>query len=333
MEKNNIKQHSAIALFSGGLDSLLIVKLMQKLGYTVYPVYFATPYMPAERAIESAAINGIKLIVRDISAEHISMMENPVYGFGKNLNPCIDCHGLMFRIAGEMLKEFGADFIISGEVMGQRPMSQRKDALNMVGKLSGYKDLLIRPLSQKLLEDTLPITEGWVDKDEMLDISGRGRNRQLELAQELGITSFPSPAGGCLLTDKGFSQRIKDLQEHGQFDEKNLELLRFGRHFRLDAGTKLVVGRNMAENSALMDISEGMLRLKAVDYAGPLGVLTEPTPNEEVLRLALDIFWYYHPKAPEAGKIKLEYPGGEFEELEASKTDRDTIEKHILKID
>ncbi|HHV36666.1 MAG TPA: tRNA (5-methylaminomethyl-2-thiouridylate)-methyltransferase [Candidatus Cloacimonetes bacterium] len=332
MKQNKTKKHSAIALFSGGLDSLLVVKYMEKLGYTIYPVYFATPYMPAQRALEAALDNGINLIVRDISSEHIEMMESPVYGFGKNLNPCIDCHGLMFRIAGEMLEELGADFIISGEVMGQRPMSQRKDALNMVAKLSGYKDLLVRPLSQKLLEDTLPITQGWVDKDDMLDISGRGRNRQLELAKELGIKNFPSPAGGCLLTDKGFSQRIKDLQSHNQFDERNLELLRFGRHFRLDDRAKLIVGRNMAENASLSELSEGLITLKAAEHIGPFAVLNSQDIAEDVLRLALDIFWYYHPKAPDEGKVLLYQPDGSSLEYQAKKTNRETVEKHMLNI-
>ncbi|NLO44873.1 MAG: tRNA (5-methylaminomethyl-2-thiouridylate)-methyltransferase [Candidatus Cloacimonetes bacterium] len=330
MKQNNTKKHSAIALFSGGLDSLLVVKYMEKLGYTIYPVYFATPYMPAQRALEAALDNGINLIVRDISSEHIQMMENPVYGFGKNINPCIDCHGLMFRLAGEMLEELGADFIVSGEVMGQRPMSQRKTALNMVAKLCGYQDLLIRPLSQKLLKDTLPIAEGWVDKDDMFDISGRGRNRQLELAAELGIEKFPSPAGGCLLTDRGFTQRIRDLQEHHQFDEMNIELLRFGRHFRLNEKTKLIVGRNMAENVALEEISEALITLKAVEHIGPFAVLTSLDFDEEILELALEIFWYYHTKAPAEGQVLLSKPDGTFREYKAMKTDRYTVEKHML---
>nr|MDK2850959.1 tRNA-uridine 2-sulfurtransferase [Candidatus Cloacimonadota bacterium] len=325
--------HAAIALFSGGLDSLLAVKWMQKAGYKVYPVYFLTPYMPSERALESAAANGIKLIVRDISREHLEMMKNPSSGFGKYLNPCIDCHALMFRIAGEMMPEIGADYLISGEVLGQRPMSQRLDAMNRVGNLSGYRNLLVRPLSQKHLRATTPILEGWVDIDDMLDISGRGRYRQLELAKMLGIKDYPTPAGGCLLTDKNYSIRLRDLMINNQIDLQNIELLKYGRHFRLDNNSKVIIGRDEVENKILDSNSQHLIKFKARDYTGPLGLLTNVSPTPAILSKALNLFWYYHKKAPASGIVQLTMPNGGIKEHLAIKADIETVESLRLSQD
>ncbi|MGC9362815.1 MAG: tRNA (5-methylaminomethyl-2-thiouridylate)-methyltransferase, partial [Candidatus Syntrophosphaera sp.] len=160
------------------MDSILAVVWMRELGYEVHPVFFSAPYIFAERAVRSAAENGLKLTVVDISQKHLEMLSDPVYGYGRNVNPCIDCHALMFREAGGLLDQFKADFLISGEVLGQRPMSQRRNALQAVDKHSGCGDLIVRPLSQKLLSDTKPIRDEWVDKDLLLAIHGRGRKRQ-----------------------------------------------------------------------------------------------------------------------------------------------------------
>ncbi|MDD3533705.1 MAG: tRNA (5-methylaminomethyl-2-thiouridylate)-methyltransferase [Candidatus Cloacimonetes bacterium] len=332
MLKQNKTDYSAIALFSGGLDSLLAVKWMQKAGYKVYPVYFLTPYMPIERALESARDNGLDLIIRDITEEHLKMMQDPETSFGKNLNPCIDCHALMFRMAGDMLSELDADFLISGEVVGQRPMSQRRDTLNRVAKLSGYRDLIIRPLSQKLLRKNTPIREGWVDLSDMLDFHGRGRSRQLQLAEELGITRFPSPAGGCLLTDRNYTLRIKDLISHQQMDEKNLELLKYGRHFRLDESTKLIIGRDERENDCLERLSDGLIRLKAKNQNGPLGLLTDDPTDPIILNLALSIFWFYHPKAPQSGIINIRQ-GGKSKEHEGQKASPELSKQYRISYD
>ena len=331
MMTNYKSQYAAIALFSGGLDSLLVIKWMQKSGYIVYPVYFLTPYMPIERALESAAANNIDLIVRDISKEHMEMMQDPQIVFGKHMNPCIDCHALMFKMAGDMLEELGAHYLVSGEVVGQRPMSQRKDAMNRVGKLSGYRDLLVRPLSQKLLRDTKPIIENWVDRADMLDISGRGRYRQLALAQELGIKNFPAPAGGCLLTDRNYSLRLKDLMEHKQTDLLNMELLKYGRHFRLSPGCKLIIGRDESENRKMEDLHADTY-FKALDIAGPLGILSGNCDDPDLFKLALDIFWYYHPKAPAEGKTVITTDGDSAEHY-CFKADLETIKKHRLSFD
>lgn len=308
MMKQYKTNHAAIALFSGGLDSLLAVKWMQKAGYQVYPVYFLTPYMPIERALESARDNGLDLIIRDITSEHLTMMQNPETSFGKNLNPCIDCHALMFRMAGDMMAELDAHYLISGEVLGQRPMSQRINAMNQVANLSGYRDLIIRPLSQKLLKETAPLREAWVDLSDMLDFHGRGRTRQLKLAEELGITRFPAPAGGCLLTDKNFTLRLQDLISHQQMDEENLELLNYGRHFRLNESSKLIIGRNERENGILERLSHGATVLIAKDQIGPFGLLTGNATEPKILSLGLNIFWFYHPKAPQSGIITVRQP-------------------------
>jgi len=331
MKINYKSPYSAIALFSGGLDSLIAVKWMQSRGYRVYPVYFLTPYMPIARALASARANGIDLIVRDISQQHLAMMKNPDLLFGKHMNPCIDCHALMFRIAGEMLSELDAHYLVSGEVLGQRPMSQRKDAMNRVGTLSGFKDLLVRPLSQMHLKDSLPIREGWIDREDMLNISGRGRYRQFELAKELGIIDYPAPAGGCLLTDKNYSLRLKDLMLHDQLDPQSLELLKYGRHFRLSPKTKLIIGRDEAENCILEELKPDN-KIIAEDFMGPLGIFKDFPAEPEVLRLALQIFWYYNSKAPDFGTALLTRDSHSTK-LECNKAERETVLKYMISYD
>lgn len=292
------KQYKALALFSGGLDSLLCVMYMQKLGVEVIPIFFRTPFFTEERPLQTATDNGLSLTVIDFSEAHLNMLRNPQYGFGKNFNPCIDCHGLMFKTAGDLLEQFQADFLISGEVLSQRPMSQRRDAMNAVSKLSGYKDLLIRPLSQQLLPDTLPIRENWISKADMLAFNGRSRKPQIELAQELGVKSFPSPAGGCRLTDKNFSVRLRDLILYDQLELDNINLLRFGRHFRLNATTKLIVGRDEADNQNLIDLKIGDLYLLDEENPGPVGIIHGTDISDELLSLSAGIVAFYHKKAP-----------------------------------
>jgi tRNA-uridine 2-sulfurtransferase len=289
-----IKEHACLALFSGGLDSILSVKLMEKLGYKVTPVFFETPFFEADKAMLVAKANDIKLNVINVLPEYLKILKNPRYGYGRNMNPCVDCHGFMFRKAAELMEAYKADFLISGEVLGQRPKSQRKDAINAVSKLSGVKDLLVRPLCQKYLTDTLPIREGWVDKEEMLDIQGRGRYRQIEMAHEYGIKDFHSPGGGCKLTEIKYSRRLKDIIEHNHLNEQNIRFLNYGRHFRLNDDTKLVVGRNKSDNEHLSLLTQKEIVIKAVDFHGPIGILIkdeEPT-NEEILQAARIVLRY-----------------------------------------
>jgi tRNA U34 2-thiouridine synthase MnmA/TrmU len=330
-----MKKHSAIALFSGGLDSLLAVKWMQSRGYTIYPVFFRAPYLKANRAILSAQQNNIDLEVIDVSEEHLKLLEKPVYGFGKWLNPCIDCHGFMFRKAAELMEIRQASFLISGEVLGQRPMSQRRDALDSVAKLSGVRELLVRPLCQALLPDTKPILEGWVDKADMLSIHGRGRHEQMKLAKELGVNQFPPPAGGCLLTDRNYCLRLKDLIDRQELKVANLELLSYGRHYRISESTKLIVGRDEADNDALEAIFTNGYKLYAKDIMGPLGLVIGNNVSEHDMQIALSVYLYYNNKADSEAYVEVqEYRSGKpissVSLVITSKASSETIKQYIL---
>lgn len=325
------RKHSCFALFSGGLDSILAVLRMQKLGYTVLPIFFSTPFFGSDKAQETANKMGFDLIVHDLTDLHLKMLENPKYGYGKNMNPCIDCHGLMFHEAGRLMKEYNVDFIISGEVMGQRPMSQRKDALNAVGKLSGIKDLLVRPLSQKLLSDTLPIREGWVIKDEMLDIQGRNRKRQMKMAEDYGIKFYPSPGGGCLLTDAGFTRKLKDLMQHNMMNKISIEFLKTSRHLRLNDNVKLIIGRNEKENNVIGELANNEIILQAKDFPGPLGIIQS---NEKLtiedIKLSGSIILRYNSKVENSAIIQY---GKNFEfndEIEVEKMTEENVKQYLI---
>lgn len=326
------RDHACLALFSGGLDSILAVNWMRRLGYRVVPVVFRAPYIPSERAEQTAADNGIPILVRDISSEHLAMMRNPVHGFGKNFNPCIDCHALMFRVAGSMLAETGTEFLISGEVLGQRPMSQNRGSLVKVQDLSGFGDLIVRPLSQKLLPDTLPIRAGWVDKDALLGLNGRTRNAQFDLAAEFGVT-YPAPASGCLLTDRNYTLRLRELVDHGQADPANISLLRWGRHFRLSEEVKLIVGRDEADNAGLESVAFPGLQLELRDLDGPLGLLTTASPPPEILELAASILLHYSRKAPSPGYVKYGIDNNWDREILVEKCPEATLRGLIIALD
>lgn len=199
----------AIALLSGGLDSILAVMLVRKQLIDVTGLAFTTPFFNAGKAKVAARQIGLPLIIEDITDEHLQMLKSPRYGYGKNMNPCIDCHTLMMKIAGRKMEEAGADFLITGEVLGQRPMSQTKQSLYVVAKNSGYADFILRPLSAQLLEPIKAEREGKIDRTRLLGISGRGRKEQIRMAQDFGIRDYPPPAGGCLLTDPIFSAGSK----------------------------------------------------------------------------------------------------------------------------
>lgn len=298
-----IQKYKALALFSGGLDSLLCVLWMQKLGIETIPIFFKTPFFTEERAVHTAEANGLNLEIIDISEAHLRMMHNPQYGFGKNFNPCIDCHGLMFQIAGSLLEKYDAKFLVSGEVLSQRPMSQRRDAMNAVAKLSGFRDLLVRPLSQKLLPDTKPIREGWISKDDMLAISGRSRKPQLALAKELGVTQYPSPGGGCLLTDRNFAIRLQDLVTNDQLNLPDITLLRYGRHFRLSDKVKLIIGRDETDNQNILEHKADNILMLNEAIPGPLGLLCIGSKDDNCLSQAAGILAYYNTKSPQSVTI------------------------------
>jgi tRNA-uridine 2-sulfurtransferase len=262
----------ALAVFSGGLDSMLAAELIRAQGIDVLGFFFETPFFHAARAVKSAEKMHLPLRVVDITEPHLEVVKKPQYGYGGNMNPCIDCHALMLRKAADHLAEEGARFIVTGEVLGQRPMSQNLRALSTVAARSGRPELILRPLSAKLLPPTAPEEQGWVRREELLSLSGRSRKPQMELARAFNITEYPSPAGGCLLTDPVFSRRLKDLLvSRPQCQVREIELLKVGRHFRPAPGTKVVVGRNKKENEEILALAgESDLIVKVDSVPGPL---------------------------------------------------------------
>lgn len=269
--KDKIK---AVALFSGGLDSILALKLIQEQGIEVKGVNFKTPFFGLHEAFVIAKDLDINLEIIDITEELLKILNKPKYGFGKNMNPCIDCHALMFKKAGEYMNKIGASFILSGEVLGERPMSQNRNSLSIIERESGFEGKILRPLSALLLTETIPERGGLVDRNKLLDISGRSRKRQIELAAKMGINDYPSPAGGCKLTEPAFSKRLRDLFTQKSFSLEEVELLKLGRHFRLSRDIKLVVGRNKEENEQLQNFfQDGDFLFKAKNLKGPISLL------------------------------------------------------------
>lgn len=325
------RKHKAIALFSGGLDSILSVLYMQKLGYEVIPIFFESPFYPAVKARQGAKVAGIDVEIIDITPELVQVLKNPRYGFGKHMNPCIDCHGMMFRKAAEMLEKYQADFLISGEVLGQRPMSQRYDAMNAVAKLSGVRELLVRPLCQKLIADTKPITEGWVNKEEMLDFNGRGRQRQFALAEEYGLKGFENPGGGCLLTDRHVSEKVADLLKYDQLTPRYLKYLQEGRRVRISDNLLLIVTRTKFESDYLTPKIEDEIVIKAVDIAGPLGVLLGENITKEQIEFAGRVILSYINKL-KTPTAEVEY-GEKFKltnKVEVSPLPREELDKLLI---
>ncbi len=239
----------AIGLCSGGLDSMLAGLVLKDQGIDVTWICFETPFFPADKAREASEMTGIPLIVREITATYLEMLTDPPCGYGKHMNPCRDCHALMFRLAGEVMEQEGFDFLFSGEVAGQRPLSQNKQALRYVEKRSGFDGKVLRPLSAKVLPETEMETEGLVDRERLLGIQGRSRKEQMALAESYGLKAYPAPAGGCLLTDKKYSDRLRDLFGSGKaYESSDLHLLKQGRHLRLPNGEKVIIGRTKGDN-------------------------------------------------------------------------------------
>ena len=295
----------ALGLFSGGLDSMLAAAVLRAQGIDVTLICWVTPFFGAARARESAAHLGLPLKEADLTDRFLPLIYDPPHGFGRGHNPCIDCHALMLREAGALMAPEGFDFLFTGEVLGQRPMSQNRGSLNLIARESGFADLLLRPLCAKSLQATVPEIRGWVDRERLLNFSGRGRKRQLALAREYGITRYPAPAGGCLLTDPGYAIRIKELLRHvREASRTDLELLAYGRHFRLPGGAKLVVGRTQRDNEAIQALRAPEHFLLQVDhYPGPL-VLGWEGAGEEDLSAAAGLAAAYS-DAPEGTPVTV----------------------------
>lgn len=295
-----------LGLCSGGLDSMLAGLVLRAQGIEVEWVAFETPFFSSAKARKASRATGIPLTVRSIFPQYITMLRNPPAGYGKQMNPCMDCHTLMFRLAGEIMREKGLDFLFSGEVLGQRPMSQTKPSLRYVEKHSGLGGHILRPLSAKLLPETIPERQGLVDRERLLDIHGRGRKDQIALAKKFGISDYPAPAGGCLLTDKGFSVRLKDLLDHHpEATENEVHLLKFGRHFRLNPQAKLIVGRTEKDNENILrhhDPAQDVV-LDVRDYPSPIGILSGGA-DERTVFLAASICVGYS-KAPKLAPVNV----------------------------
>lgn len=263
----------AVALVSGGLDSILAALLVARQGVAVTCLCFESLFFGAGKARAMAAAAQLPLQVEDFSDDHWAMVQDPVRGYGKQMNPCIDCHLLMLKRARRWLADGRADFVVTGEVVGQRPMSQNSPTLRYLEKQADLDGLLLRPLSARLLPETIPEQRGWLKRAQLLDISGRARSRQEALAREFGITDYPQPAGGCLLTMAEFSRRLRDTIACQETGRAWVTLLRYGRHFRLPAGGKIIVGRNDGDNMALLEKAP----------AGAWVLTTDPLPGPVAL--------------------------------------------------
>lgn len=302
----------ALALLSGGLDSILAIKLILEQGIEVEAINFLTVFCTCTRkgckhaATQASLMLNVPLKVLNITEEYLEIVKKPKHGYGSNMNPCIDCRILIFKKAKDYMEETGASFIVTGEVLGERPMSQRRDAILLIEREAGLKGLVLRPLSAKAFEPTIPEIEGIVDRDRLLGISGRSRKPQIALANELSIYDYPCPAGGCLLTDAGFANRIRDLIEHDSLNIDDVKILKIGRHFRLSKEAKLIIGRDEKENDLLESlVLDGDISFKLKDYPGPFSLL-RGMADGDLIRLAARLV-AYHTKYRQEDGLMIDY--------------------------
>nr|WP_238549745.1 tRNA (5-methylaminomethyl-2-thiouridylate)-methyltransferase [Candidatus Nitrosotenuis chungbukensis] len=305
MEENTGKR-KVVALLSGGLDSQLAVKMMQSQGFEVSAVAIKTPFCDFDcgrgcgfEIRERADTLGVNLKTVYLGDEYIEMLKNPKHGFGSGMNPCIDCRSMMFKAAKKHMDEIGADFIISGEVLGQRPMSQHGPALKTIEKESELEGYIVRPLSGALLPKTIPEENGLIKRENLGMVRGRTRRMQLQMAQEYGIENPPNAGGGCLLTDPAFAIRAKDLFAHIDNPTTNdIDLLKIGRHFRLDKTTKLIVGRNQDENNMIKALAlPNDIVFYAKDHVGPNALLRgDNVENHKQISAAITLRYSDAPK-------------------------------------
>ena len=295
------QQRKAFSLLSGGLDSQLAVCVLREQGIHVEGIVFRSPFFGTGKARKAAENLGIKLHVLDFTPDILELVKAPPHGLGKAMNPCIDCHAKMIFLAGRFMEEKGFDFIATGEVLAQRPMSQNKQSLQVVSKCSQYGDLLLRPLSAPLLPPVKPIREGWVDVEKLPSFSGRNRTPQIALAEHFNLKDYPGPAGGCLLTEERFGNKLRDLMEHEGLepDSPYIWLLKTGRHLRLDDKTRIIVGTNRSDNEYLKKKAPPeALRICCPEVPGPT-VIAPADISEENLQLAGAICARYAKTAPD----------------------------------
>jgi len=302
----------AIALLSGGLDSTLAAKVVIDHGIEVEAVNFLTVFctctnrgetcLASQKAVETL---GIPLKVFNVSEEFLDIVKHPKHGYGSNMNPCIDCRIFMLKESRAYMEASGASFVITGEVLGQRPMSQRRDAMRLTERESGLEGLILRPLSAKFLSATIPEKLGWVDREKLLNFQGRSRKPQMKLAELFGIHDYPCPAGGCLLTVPGFAKRMRDLMEHTpDFSINDVHLLKMGRHFRFSSKLKLVIGRNEGENEKIQTFArEEDILLRLAHFPGSLSLLRGEPHDEEIGKAAAIAARYSKAKGWERAEV------------------------------
>lgn len=299
----------ALALLSGGLDSTLAVKLLLDQGIDVKAVNFVTPFCLCRKggcgAYEVAKNLGIPLKTISLGKDYLKIVRKPKFGYGRYMNPCIDCRILMFKRAKEYAEEIGASFIFTGEVLDERPMSQHRKALQIIEAEAGLKGRILRPLSAKLLLPTEPEIKGLVDRSKLLGIRGRSRRKQLELAKELGLTSYACPSGGCLLTYKEFAAKVKDLFDHKKRISLNdIQLLKVGRHFRFGEN-KIIVGRNERENTILIKLkAKSDYFFEAQGCGSPITLLQGPKTKQAIVKAAQLTAYYSDQKT---GVVNVKY--------------------------
>lgn len=310
---------TALALFSGGLDSILACRLVAAQGIRVVAVQCVSPFFGYDLLAEEEAYQarvrqryGIEVVLCDVSSPYLTMLRQPPHGYGKNFNPCIDCKILLMRTAREMMAEYGAELLISGEVLGQRPMSQRSDTLRVIERDSGCEGLLVRPLCAKGLPPTRAELAGLIDREQLLGFRGRSRQPQMELAARFGITDYPSPAGGCVLTDPIQAQRIAAFYaEHDPVTVADIRLLLVGRHFRLPHGAWLAMGRREAENDRLLERAIAIDWVVALaDQPGPTGVLRFADHPDD-FAAAAGLVARYGKKGEEGAAVRVLFTRGE----------------------
>jgi len=326
----------AVSLFSGGLDSILAAKIIQEQQIEVAAFYFLLPfcYIKEEEqidAVKTARRFNIPIEVFYGGRDYIEMVKSPKHGYGKNINPCIDCKIFMMKKAKIFMEEIGAFFLVSGEVLGQRPMSQRKKAMELIEKEAGIEGLLLRPLSAKLFPPTIPEEKGWIKRENLCAFEGRNRKPQIALAKKLRLSEYPSPAGGCSLTDHGFSIRLRDALEHNEDTISELQLLNFGRHFRLKSGAKLIVGRNEKENNIIEELAEKEdILIEGKDFGSPIALLKN-SKNPEDIDISSSICVRYSKKRDEKRvNIVVKTKKANIVEKEVAPLERESVDLFLI---
>jgi tRNA U34 2-thiouridine synthase MnmA/TrmU len=307
----------AIALLSGGLDSTLAVKLMLEQGIEIAALKFKSPFCSCDgkdrdgcksHAIKVAEDFEIEMKVVHKGLEYLEVVRRPKFGYGSGMNPCVDCRIFSFRMAKDLMPTVGASFIVTGEVLGQRPMSQRRDPMFLIEKEAGLEGLIVRPLSAKLLPITVPEKMGIIDREKLLGISGRSRKEQIKIAKEFEVEDYPCSSGGCLLTDENFARRLKDYFNHSERNIwSEMKLLQIGRHFRISSDLKVIVGRNEDDNRKLMAFKgQGDTIFQPDGFSGPVALAKGELTEEDRELIGSIVLRYGKVKEDEAPSVSYQ---------------------------